>query len=703
MENIGIVADSNPFLAQPLVSVLLPVYNGEPYLVEAVNSILSQTYRNLEIIIINDGSTDGSAATIDRFADPRIITLHQANRGLAATLNRAVGIASGTYLARQDADDFSHPARIEKQVRFLHHNPEVGVVGTWSEIWEESNKTGRCHNHPVESKLLAFNTLFDCYFVHSSVMLRKSVFDVVGGYSVEDARQPEDYELWSRVLRNGNFKFANLAEVLVGYREVPHSICRSASTSFLDNIVTLCAENLAWAADVPETDKAVTDTAALIHNVPRRLSPHPDLDAIKVILRKAVLKTGGHGALVDPSLRNELLLRFHTVRNNYYTYRYGYVWGKAFVIQADFISWKTEGEFKKNVAHSGTPRFMRPEGSGGPHGIVAVDGVQNGVVREAEGSASIDVVIPVYNGEKFIRQALDSVVSQTCRPDRIIVVDDGSTDGTGDIVRSFNSEICIDYFRKINGGLSSARNTGLGRSCSDFVAFLDSDDEWYPDKLEEQLKTFRESEIQNLGVVYCEYGIIDDNGNLSDNHYVLRSDPAARGNVFDALLSANIITGSGSGVMVKRKCFDQTGLFDENLGACEDWDMWLRLAEFYGFDFVHRKLVKIRRHRGNLQNDKSHMFLNQLRFYDKWLARLPDNAACIVGWRMFCVTNFVTDFPRLALFRLLAATVSQESRQKLFSVSFGSASLYVICSLPMILMGMIKHALWDGQSSKVKP
>src|SRR5437660_806769 len=101
----------------PLVSVLLPVYNGARFLEGGIESILSQSYRNIELIIINDGSSDDSAQIISKFHDPRIRAYSQENQGLAATLNRAIHLAKGEYLARQDQDDLSLPQRLEKQAR----------------------------------------------------------------------------------------------------------------------------------------------------------------------------------------------------------------------------------------------------------------------------------------------------------------------------------------------------------------------------------------------------------------------------------------------------------------------------------------------------------------------------------------------------------------------------------------------------------
>jgi len=228
---------------KPLVSVILPVFNGEKYLAEAVESILAQSYQRFEFIIIDDGSKDKSLSVIKKFKDDRIKVYSQTNKGLAKTLNRGIGLSKGIYLARQDQDDFSYPKRLEKQVSFLNKNPKCGLVGTWAEIWEGNNKkTHRYHKHPSTNKLLQFFLLFNNPFVHSSVMIRKTALKEVGLYSTDKSRQPpEDYELWSRIAQK--YELANIPEVLHAYREIPKSMSRS-KLGFKSKVIKISRENL---------------------------------------------------------------------------------------------------------------------------------------------------------------------------------------------------------------------------------------------------------------------------------------------------------------------------------------------------------------------------------------------------------------------------------------------------------------------------
>lgn len=210
-------------MAEPLVSVLMPVYNGGPYLAEAIQCILHQTFADFELIIINDGSTDDSEAVIRSFHDPRIRYISQQNQGLAATLNNGLAVARGKWIARQDQDDVSLPERFAKQLAFLEAHPEVGLLGTCATVTDAQGKAIGALDHPTTDGPLRFALLFDSPFVHASVMAARSLFEKVGGYDT-DPLVFEDYDMWSRMMRHT--QGANLPERLVRYREVSTSISR---------------------------------------------------------------------------------------------------------------------------------------------------------------------------------------------------------------------------------------------------------------------------------------------------------------------------------------------------------------------------------------------------------------------------------------------------------------------------------------------
>jgi len=227
----------------PRLSVILPVYNGEPWLREAIDSVLSQSFSDFELLAFNDGSTDGSAVILDSYSDPRLKVIHQANAGLAVTLNRGVQMARGELIARQDADDISLPGRFERQCAWMDQHPAHVLIGGRSRILEGERETTRGHAHPESNAQLQLLGLFDSYFVHSAVMFRRQSALDAGNYPIDPQRNPpEDFDLWSRLALRG--KLANLPEEVLLYREVPGSISRAKSDLISQRGHAIAVENV---------------------------------------------------------------------------------------------------------------------------------------------------------------------------------------------------------------------------------------------------------------------------------------------------------------------------------------------------------------------------------------------------------------------------------------------------------------------------
>ncbi len=288
----------------PDVSVILAVRNGGADLPKAIDSIFGQMFANLELIVINDGSSDGTAAYLDSISEPRLRVFHQASEGLAATLNRGISLSRGRYIARQDHDDLADPTRIGKQVEFLDSHPDYALIGTRAAIWVGDTPSGRFHDHPTEDEILRFDLLFNNPFVHSSVMMRKSALDRVGAYTTDPARQPpEDYELWSRIAQH--YRVANLAEHLTVYREVPSSISRVNAQLFLEKLVTISSENLARTVGLTVPQQVHIDIAALIHGGDARLSRKLDIKSMRAVIAEAAYRIGGDRPAPELSRRIE--------------------------------------------------------------------------------------------------------------------------------------------------------------------------------------------------------------------------------------------------------------------------------------------------------------------------------------------------------------------------------------------------------------
>lgn len=210
----------------PLISVILPVYNGANYLKEAIDSILNQTYVHFELIIINDGSKDNSESIIKEYNDSRIRYFYKDNTGLAETLNFGIKHANGFYIARQDQDDISYRDRFEKQVEYLEENLNVVLLGTRARIISQNEVHYKWHNHAINSAELKFDLLFDNPFVHSTIMFRKKTLDKIGIYNTDRAYY-EDYEFWSRFSEIGDV--ANLKDVLLDYRHHENGLSKTTN------------------------------------------------------------------------------------------------------------------------------------------------------------------------------------------------------------------------------------------------------------------------------------------------------------------------------------------------------------------------------------------------------------------------------------------------------------------------------------------
>jgi len=207
----------------PRVSVLMPVYNGEKYLHQAIDSILGQTFTDFEFLIINDGSTDSSAELIESYNDPRIRLVHnKTNLKLIETLNKGIRLARGQYIARMDCDDISMSERLSKQVAFMDAHPEVDILGTGFYVIDSNGKPSHKVLFPLNHHFLCWSLCFYCPICHPSVLIKKNAVVKVGGYDPE-MLHAEDYDLWYRLSKKA--KLANLPDILLYLRKHKDSIC----------------------------------------------------------------------------------------------------------------------------------------------------------------------------------------------------------------------------------------------------------------------------------------------------------------------------------------------------------------------------------------------------------------------------------------------------------------------------------------------
>lgn len=230
----------------PTVTVLMSVYNGERFLAKAVESILRQTYADFEFLILNDGSTDSSRDILASYNDSRLrLVENPRNLGLTRSLNRGLEMAMAPLVARQDADDISHPGRLEKQVAFMQEHPDVALVGTRHRmIGVHGNVLRDIGIEPATTWAgIQWQIMFANPFVHTSVMFRRSiVWGELRGYDEQMSRR-QDYELWSRLI--ASHRAANLKECLVDRRSHVSAISAQYNQEDDDAFGAIVNRNLA--------------------------------------------------------------------------------------------------------------------------------------------------------------------------------------------------------------------------------------------------------------------------------------------------------------------------------------------------------------------------------------------------------------------------------------------------------------------------
>ena len=201
----------------------MPVFNAEKYLQPAITSILTQTYKNLELFIIDDCSNDGSMKIISSFNDHRVkIISNSRNRGISVSLNKGIDASKGKYIARMDADDISHPERLKMQIRFMERFPQIGLLGTAYHLIDKNGKKLSTFRYPINSIDLKWKLLSGPIFPHPTVMIRK---DLLVSYNLkynEELDCSQDYDLWCRLLKFTDG--SNLVKPLIQYRKHPKSI-----------------------------------------------------------------------------------------------------------------------------------------------------------------------------------------------------------------------------------------------------------------------------------------------------------------------------------------------------------------------------------------------------------------------------------------------------------------------------------------------
>jgi O-antigen biosynthesis protein len=570
------------------ISVVIPCRDAEPYLAQTIGSVLEQTRVPDEIITVDDGSSDGSLAILRRFeaAEPDRVRVVPARLGRAARArNLGAHLATGDALMFLDADDVLHPDALAGLSAALERTPDGIALCPWFRLelvdgrWME-RPPSCAPREPGRDPLDAWLTGW--YHPPCSVMWSRTAFNAAGKWD-EQSTVNDDGDLVMRALVYGT----PLVETTQGggyYRRRADGQVSLSGTSrdregLASRLRTL--EKMAWLlGDRGALDAHRESLATALHMVAQDAQGRDrDLHARALRLAREHGPTG-----VRRATRRALRV----------------------ARRASSVLARRTGARQRNAG-------ARPSQLAAPYdsaieirwGLERAARVLEAQPRAfAAGAASVkvrpvvSVVVPTYDRAHVIARTLQTVLAQTFGDFEVLVVDDGSTDDTEQVVRSC-TDGRVHYLRQpANAGVGAARNRGLREARGEFIAFLDSDDEWMPRKLELQVALFRRVP-EEVGLAYTGVETMREDGTTTLER------PQERGNVYRDMLWRNVIHGGGSNVMIRREVVATVGYFHEGLAAIEDYEYWLRISRCFAVDFVDEPLIRYHDPRAGLRRSRA--------------------------------------------------------------------------------------------------
>jgi glycosyltransferase involved in cell wall biosynthesis len=475
---------------QPRVSIVIPVYNGSRYLAQAINSALAQTYKNIEILVVNDGSNDGgkSREVALSYGD-KIRYFEKENGGVSTALNLAIANMRGEYFSWLSHDDVYLPDKIQIQIDILRKEERKDpiIYGNYVNIDENSQVLSTFNAgaaYPTEKLGHSLYPLLRGLIHGCSLLIHKSHFERVGLFD-EKLRTTGDYDLWFKIFRNAKLIYHDgilvqnrcHAEQQVNYSTTHVAECNWLWSSMIDRL----------------TSRELREMAG-----------------------------------------------------------------------SEYQFYRTTAEFLKETPFTEAQQHVQALADN---------------VRE-----KISVIIPFYNRIPLVLEAVISVLNQTYENFEVLLIDDGSTDDPAPVEKFASSDSRIKYFRREHAGVSSARNFGISRSSGDYIAFLDSDDMFLPEKLQKQLSFMK---AHDLYFSHTNYTRVDSHG----KQVQLMDTGVMSGKIFPRILASCIIATPT--VMARREVLERHR-FKEEIGIGEDVCLWIDISCDYSIGAIPESLTNVR-------------------------------------------------------------------------------------------------------------
>jgi glycosyltransferase involved in cell wall biosynthesis/predicted Ser/Thr protein kinase len=632
----GVAAEASRPGDAPRVSVVLPVYNHLRFLPAAIASVLAQTYGDFELVIVNDGSTDGTREYLDGLTDPRIVVVHQENRRLPGALNTGFAHARGELLTWISADNSCAPMFLAALVGALDRHPDAGFAySAFAWIDDAGRITGIHRDQDVSVRSLLKQNPGIAAF-----MYRRAGQDAVGLYdpALDGA---EDWDMWLRIVERAPAVY--VPEILMYYRVhadsmtarqrerifaasrqvVLNALARRGGTLDVEELfptlaacgdraeaelhacadfgtlmlqspwapAELSASFLAAACSVREEPAAVANYAIACGRLARWDQLARALDTLRGVahteVRRLVLAleaAASHQradlvAAIQPfgidKTGVELFERERALRR---------VWS----LTAGDASPSEDVTIRTGaIAASAVAAGVSPASAPSASAVRAPSAVS----PERVGGPAVSVIVPTFNRPEMLREALRSILAQTFRDFEIVVVNDHGLD-VQDVIAELDHEGRIAYVRHaVNRGLAAARNSGLGVARGRFIAYLDDDDRFYPEHLATLVGALRDG---GQRVVYGDALRVTQRQQDAGYVTVRRDRPYSYEFDRRRLLIQNFFPVLC--VMHERECATAVGGFDESMTSHEDWELWLRMSARFPFahvpsitcEFTHR-------------------------------------------------------------------------------------------------------------------
>lgn len=546
---------------EPLVSIVMPIYNSETYLDEAILSIIHQTYQNWELLVINEfGSNEEGKRIINRYAaiDSRIRLIQNSERlGIAESLNEGLRQARGEYIARMDGDDISLPKRIEKQVEFMENNNDILLCGVQVEVFGSEKWDWKLETDPTQIRT---DALFYSPCVHPTILFRRDVIDKYSIFYNKNYKASEDYDFFTRVLEFG--EIANLKEVLFKYR------LYSTNATYINNKI-----GFEIYSDVMERQfhKLGIDFSRQEVDL---LSVHYSLKGLEgvEVLEKMVA--------LDLLLKNIFYVLYNKDKKSApYLFK---TLHRRFKESYDWLD-NTCKYFDKNKAES-----------------IYINSVfyHNEFYVQTKFSSSkpkVSVLLPVYNSEKYIAETLWSLFDQTFSDFEVLVLNEYGSNKEGlEVVKMFDDDRIHIIQNKEKLGLADSLNLGMREAKGEYLARIDGDDLARSDRFALQVEFLDKNR---------EYGLV---GSLQ-HHFGINTDyihdvPKEHKDILAGLIYDCLVCHST--IMMRKKAFIDNKLFYDKTKQAEDYELWTRACKIFKFYNIPEVLGEYRVGEDNITKGK---------------------------------------------------------------------------------------------------